>query len=398
MEINYTTGFAGTGKSTALLNLLKTVNPLTTVVLCPTHKAIKRLSTNLPRQDIEIKTIHALLGWVPGINENAEQLSHIDVTIKLDKPIEDYKHIIIDEGGMMSEDMLMEITSKLEEKHDFDTDGIVIDIFLDPYQLLPVKGKQIELDPDTTTNLTQQYRAESPDIVSTFTKFVNFLQGTNKKDLVIKPSENIIFIDKLQEFNPKTDRLLAYTNECVGNYNQEIARLLKIKNYTNQWVQLGNYPNLIKVDKIISPNLNLLISHFNSGTLFLQNNKINKKYLEQSLQALIDCNYIDFIETNDIIIPVIIGIENAYRIRKEARLAALENKHNFKWLYAMDRAFTMDYSFASTVHKAQGSEFERVFIVKSDIQKAIINNYYETYARLMYVALSRARKTIFILP
>jgi ATP-dependent exoDNAse (exonuclease V) alpha subunit len=57
----------------------------------------------------------------------------------------------------------------------------------------------------------------------------------------------------------------------------------------------------------------------------------------------------------------------------------------------------MDYEFASTVHKAQGSEFDRVWIIKDDIQKSILNNYYDNYARMMYVAISRAKKKVFIL-
>jgi ATP-dependent exoDNAse (exonuclease V) alpha subunit len=57
----------------------------------------------------------------------------------------------------------------------------------------------------------------------------------------------------------------------------------------------------------------------------------------------------------------------------------------------------MDYTFASTIHKAQGSEFNRVWIDKADIQKSIFGGSYVNYARLMYVAISRARQTIFIL-
>ena len=57
----------------------------------------------------------------------------------------------------------------------------------------------------------------------------------------------------------------------------------------------------------------------------------------------------------------------------------------------------MDYSFASTVHKAQGSEFNRVWIDKKDIQKSIFGGNYRNYARLMYVAISRAKRKVFVL-
>jgi len=42
------------------------------------------------------------------------------------------------------------------------------------------------------------------------------------------------------------------------------------------------------------------------------------------------------------------------------------------------------------VHKAQGQEFSRVFIAQDDIKGIIRGKYYLKYARLMYVALSRA--------
>ena len=395
MEINYITGYAGTGKSTMLLDKLKKVNPDTTIVLCPTHKSIKRLYEGMNNLYVEVKTIHSMLGWIPSINEQAEHINHIDVTIKLDKEIEAYTHIIIDEGGMFSEDMFMELVSKIESIHNFETDNIVIDVFLDPYQLLPVKGKQIQLDPDTTINLTEQHRAESPDIVNTFTKFVKYLQGLNL-DLTIKPSENVIFTNSSLEGFEVGDRFLGYTNEKVGYMNTLIAKELGINSYIGQEVQLGNMLDTVIVDEFIEPSLEDLLMHFNLGTLKLQNRQISAKFLEHSLQALIDHKDIYFISSEDYIIPVIQGIGNANLVLRNAKARAVENKQMFKWVYALGRAYIMDYSFASTVHKAQGSEFNRVWISKSDIQRSIMNDYYGNYARLMYVAISRAKKKLFI--
>jgi len=396
MNINYTVGYAGTGKSTELLNYVKQVPLESAVVICPTHKAIDRLRPNLPDL-LEVKTIHALLGWVPSINENATHINHIDTTIKLDHPLGEYSHIIIDEAGMMSEDMFMDITGKLEEENSFETDHITLSLYLDPYQLLPVKGQQIQLDPETTTRLTTQHRAESPDVVALFTKFVNYLEGTNAKDLVIENSENVSYLRTIENFR-KGDRLLAYTNECVGKYNLEIASQLGIRDYIGQEVQLGNKSRSFVPEKYLNPSIDDLINLYENGYLYLQNSQINKKFLKSSLQALIDCKDIDFVQIGRLVVPVIIGINNSYLAIKKAKALAVEDKKNFKWVYALGRAFTMDYTFASTVHKAQGSEFDRVWIVKSDIQKAIVNGYYNNYARMMYVAISRARKTVFVLP
>lgn len=395
MNIKYTTGYAGTGKSTDLLALLNTLPSDTSVCLAPTHKALDRLRSSTD-SDIELKTIHSLLGWIPGINEKAEHINHIDTVIRLDKEIDAYTDIVIDEAGMMSEDMLTTIISRLEELHDFETDHITMHLFLDPYQLLPVKGTQIQTDPATTTNLTTQYRAESLDVVKLYTKFVNYLEGTNIDDLTTPYSENVLEAKTIERFQ-RGDRLLAYTNKCVGDYNKLIAQHLGITTFVGEEVQLGTQSDLFKVDDFVEPSLDQLVFLYENNLLKMQNSQINKKFLLSSLKAMIMNENIKFIKSENRVIPVIIGIGDAYIVKQKVREAAINDKHYFRDVYALGRAFVMDYPFASTVHKAQGSEYDRVWIDKKDIQKSIFNNSYTTYARLMYVAISRAKKKIFII-
>lgn len=396
--INYTTGYAGTGKSHSLIQKVNEFPLDTTVVIAPTHKALARLREHLP-EDIEIKTIHSLLGWIPTVNENAKRVEHIDSTHKLDKQLDEYSHIIIDEAGMMSEEMFLEITSKIEmqlwdeETQEESDKTIVIECFLDPYQLLPVKGQQIQTDPEATTNLTTQHRAESLDVVALYTKFVNYLEGSNTDDLSTPYSENVLPLD-ISKFQ-RGDRLLAYTNKAVGEWNTKIAKQLNISKYEGQEVQLGNMVEPKLCVKFIKPTIQDLLTWFEIGKLELQNKQISKQFLESSLKALIDNKYIQFMEAIDNkVYPVILGIGKANIILKNAKQKAIENKKHFKDVYALGRAFIMDYSFASTVHKSQGSEWNNIFIDKIDIQKSIKNNYYETYARLMYVAISRSKMTV----
>ena len=393
MKLNYTTGYAGTGKSTKLTKLVSTLNPTTTVIIAPTHKALHRLVNELP-PEYEVKTIHSLLGWIPAINEEAKRVEHIDTTIKLEKDLNEYDTIVIDEAGMMSEDMLLEITGKLEEANDYDTDNIVLHLFLDPYQLLPVKGTQIQTDPETTKNLTTQHRSESPDVVTLYTKFVNYLEGTNKDDLSTPYSKNVKEFD-ISKFK-KGDRLLAYTNKAVGDWNQTIAKQLGVKGYEGQEVQLGNILDLVECKQFVYPTLSDLMKWYHSGKLKLQNTRINKRFLEASLNQLLVNKHIEFISDGNLVYPIIVGIGKANVVLKEAKSRAVEDKKHFKDVYALGRAYIMDYSYATTVHKAQGSEFKRVFIDKRDIQKSIFNNSYTNYARLMYVAISRSKKKIYI--
>lgn len=402
LDINYTTGYAGTGKSTQLIAKVNSLPIESTVVIAPTHKALARLRGSLPL-DLEIKTIQSLLGWIPRINEQAEHITHIDVTHKLDKPLDEYSDIVIDEAGMMSEDMLYDIVSKIEAiLYEYESTTpeaeptITLHCYLDPYQLLPVKGRQIQTDPLTTTNLTTQYRAESTDVVALYTKFVHYIEGLNGKDLTTPYSDNVRPLD-ISNFNAKNSRLLAYTNEAVGNWNKLIAKQLGITSYEGQEVQLGNMLDTVNMTSFIEPSLSEVLDLYATSRLVLQNSQINKNFLEESLKALIDNEHIKFIEDiNGRIYPVVIGIGHANKVIKSAKEEAIKNKSRFKEVYALGRAFTMDYTFATTVHKSQGSEFSIVYIDKEDIKKSIRNNYYDTYARLMYVAISRCKKLLYI--
>ena len=409
MHIEYITGYAGTGKSTALLKQLTTIagkDKDDTIVLCPTHKAAHRLLPKIPF-GIEIKTIHSLLGWIPAINENAEKIEHIDIVAKTDRKIEEYNTFIIDEGGMMSEEMFMELVAKIEDARNFDTDGIKIYVYLDPYQLLPVKGRQIQLDEEFTTKLTTQHRAESPDVVALFTKFVEFLEGTNTKDLKIDFSENVKKVsttEAVQLFDITKDRLLAYTNEVVGWYNKEISVYNGIQSFVGQHVQLGSNPDLVYVEDMIDKSdvvLSDVITWYLDNNMLLQNSKISAKYMELEFSTLLKLDGVEFakvaINGTTKIVPVVLGIYNAYSLTKQIKAAAIKDKKNYKFIYALNKAYTMDYKFASTVHKAQGSEFDAVFVDVNDIKKSILPNYYDTYARLMYVALSRAKKRVYII-
>ena len=409
MHIEYITGYAGTGKSTALLKQLTTIagkDKDDTIVLCPTHKAAHRLLPKIPF-GIEIKTIHSLLGWIPAINENAEKIEHIDIVAKTDRKIEEYNTFIIDEGGMMSEEMFMELVAKIEDARNFDTDGIKIYVYLDPYQLLPVKGRQIQLDEEFTTKLTTQHRAESPDVVALFTKFVEFLEGTNTKDLKIEFSDNVKKVsttEAVQLFDITKDRLLAYTNEVVGWYNKEISIYNGIQSFVGQHVQLGSNPDLVYVEDMIDKSdvvLSDVVTWYLDNNMLLQNSKISAKYMELEFSTLLKLDGVEFakvaINGTTKIVPVVLGIYNAYSLTKQIKAAAIKDKKNYKFIYALNKAYTMDYKFASTVHKAQGSEFDAVFVDVNDIKKSILPNYYDTYARLMYVALSRAKKRVYII-
>jgi len=416
MTINYVTGFAGTGKSTELLTQLLNSDRHATLVLCPTHKAIKVLKDKLDSQieDVDeyfFSTIHSLLGWIPGINEGATNKNHVEITTKLKKQFPEHiTSIIVDEASMMSQDMLMDLTSKIAELYDYEDADIDITLYLDPYQLLPVKATAFEIDPTTTKNLTTQHRVKSKDIAEQFSKFIAYIDGEQTKDLTIKATEHVQFVDSLKGFKPG-DRAIAFTNAMVGNMNRQIAKLLNIDSFIGQEVQLGTMLDTIKVLEYLELDGYDLLDLYTREKLILQNSRFDVKYLENNLNTLAKDRDVKFVKgENDLVYAVIEYIDIAYALRNKVRGAAVDAPEHTRerskaWVkyYTLNRAFTMDYPFASTTHKAQGSEFNTVWIHQADMKKAVwagskrgAGNY-KNYARLMYVALSRAISDIKII-
>ena len=404
MIIKYVIGHAGTGKSHLLVQHLNQLDPARTLVLAPTHKALLVLTNRLNNDLYEFSTIHAALGWRPGINEDATSTHHVDITHKLDKEFPSgINSIIIDEFSMMSEEMLFELTSKIDELTDWDSDHITLTLYGDPYQLPPVKASPIQTDPSTTTHLTKQYRSKSEDIPALFTKFVSYIEGANTKDLSIPASEHVEYVTSIKGFK-RGDRALAYTNSMVGQLNQEIAFSLKFNGYQGTEVQLGSMLETIIVDQYYTNiTKEILLALYEEGKLILQNMQINKKFLDLTMHKLATDTDIKFIlATNGLTYAVLEGIGDAYLLRQQIKTAAVDapqgtSKRSKAWqrYYTIERAFTMDYPFASTVYKSQGGEWETVWIHKADMLKAIgFTKNYKHYARMMYVALSRATKKV----
>jgi superfamily I DNA/RNA helicase len=190
------------------------------------------------------------------------------------------------------------------------------------------------------------------------------------------------------------DRMLCYTNDAVGKWNSLIARHLGISSIYGQECVVGN--SIALVSKAKKPSITELVSLYEQGELNLQNSQISKKFIKFSLQQLLDFKHIEWAYVEGKLTPIIVGINEAYKLKKKIKADCIKNRANFKHLYTFNRAFVVDYIFCSTVHKSQGSEFESVFIDKYDIQKSVFNNSYSNYARLMYVAISRAKRKLYI--
>ena len=417
-DIEFVVGFAGSGKSTELAKRATRK----TLVMTPTHKAAEVLM----KKGVPAYTIHSVLGLIPTINENFRKGQKIQTLRKIGgTKLDDMTDIFIDEFSMLSMDILDHLLELLPNH-------CKVTIFGDPFQLSPVSGEPI--DPtyytDNITELTTQHRADNPEIVETFMRFMMYIKtGDNNIDLRVNLPKG-----DLSTYNPDTDRALAYTNAKVLQMNDEIGMSC-----------LGLPEEIVKGEEVLVNDMSAIFMSTNGtpkgaafpGTMSKGKMMEGAKFDEKSYEILTnidkfrtnlsdydtcvveidDSNYTCWYDVNHYAnskalkqkveeMQELVAMNN--NIPKEMKLAdwCRENRGQpyvqergnawSKYLAHQNIVFNIRRPFATTIHKSQGQEFETVYIAQGDIKRSIRNGYYETYSRLMYVALSRAINNVII--
>jgi len=417
-DIEFVEGFAGSGKSTELAS--RATNK--TLVMTPTHKA----AGVLIGKGVKAFTIHSILQLVPTINENFRKGQKIQTLRKIgDVDLSAITDVFIDEFSMINQsilDMLLEMLP----------DHCKVTVFGDPYQLPPVSGDAIESDiyTNNVTRLTTQHRADNPEIVETFMRFMNYIRtGDHNISLVVNlPKGN------LKDFNPDTDRILAYTNNMVLRLNSMVGEILGLPDDISQGenILVNDMDGILiddkaNCDRVAFPGT-MSKGKMMSGELFDETSykildDIRKYKTDMSMykQCVFEINGINYIgwydydhynrskmlkddvekyqelvaETHDI--PEEMSMADWCRGNKGEQYVRDRAKAWSRYIAHQNLVFNLRRPFATTVHKAQGQEFTKVYIAQTDIKRAIRNGYYDQYARLMYVALSRAIHEVIII-
>ena len=99
----FITGPAGSGKTTALIEVVKQLNDMGIKyrVVAYTHKAKDVLISKLPA-DTDISTLHSWLKKRPGINEKAKSLKALVTTMQFGQPVY-IQLLIVDEFSFVGE-------------------------------------------------------------------------------------------------------------------------------------------------------------------------------------------------------------------------------------------------------------------------------------------------------
>lgn len=261
----------------------------------------------------------------------------------------------------------------------------------DHAQLLPVKESSSPVyDSGIPTHyLTEQMRTSSPELQALHQQLRNTVEGKTGF-LPIKTIPGVIDwvesdeMEKLltQHFTTKTDsRITAFTNQQVVDYNTYIRELNgHMGEFTIGEELVSNSAVSIGRDDRLSIEQEVKIIDADSSTRKI----IVTPDIELEVRdCALDTGYGGIIESA----PVPVNYEYFTQLVKYFAKVKNWEKHyylkeNFPELRAMH---------ACTVHKSQGSSYDTIFIDAGDLSNCRVP---DTVARLLYVAVSRARHRV----
>jgi hypothetical protein len=379
-------GYAGTGKSTLVDKFLadlpatiRTGNLINQTetdwevrLTATTNKACEALQAMV--SDYEVKTIASFLGL--RVQKDWENNTTSLVTSK--KTVEHRNVILfIDEASFADKvilDYIFEycINCKI--------------IFIgDPAQLAPVKSSKV---PAFTSGyreakLTQVVRQpEGNQIIDIATAFRDTVNGKDWPSL--SPDNSAIkYMDRqdfhtelLNEFGrpdwtQECSKLLAYTNKTVDKYNRGIREQvlgephLQVGDYAicNEFINNDNCN--VKTDQtVMISSISKANEHGVDGFKVGMDNEKHQAFLPVSLEE------------------------------KKALLKKARKEEDFDLVqHISSHWIDLRAAYACTINKSQGSTYNRVFIDMDDIKTCSSGN---QMARMMYVAVSRARNQVIL--
>lgn len=409
------TGYAGTGKTfltSAIVNNL--IGEYKIAVTSPTHKANsvirKMLNANeITDEDALISTIHSFLG-LKLVNEKSSQVLKHDPYSKNSNVFVDV--LIVDECSMISEELYEHIRKQIHRVRR------AIIFIGDPCQLPPVDStsgnNEIKLSP--TFDVKVQYKLETVQRQALDSPVLKI--ATAIRECIGKGSDPMAIISSIKDndkFTSISDESLfleiykEYITEYKGSSRKiyDFVQDNKIIAYTNYRV---NYANIYIRNELFAENIE---DEFVEGEpIVFETATENCPY---TVQQMIQCPKIQKesflgIDCWQFALPngnFILGVGPFTRIKMDSYMEDLitkiekkeENpltKKPYMWqdYYVIkDKINVINYPYATTTHKSQGSTFDNIWFDTDYIEK-IPNN--EMKSRILYTALTRPRFSVML--
>ena len=430
-------GYAGTGKTTLIseiVNLLE-AKGLISQLMAPTGRAAKVLRSKLNNK--QVSTIHRGIYAFQCLLHNKEEKS-----IKFIYPLRkaDFENIcIIDEASMIS--------SKVShaEIYQFGTGNLLSDLI--EYAQLKEKGKIIfigdpmQLPPvgDSKSNALDPDFFNAQDIAATSFELTDVIRQTQESYILTnamklrelykeKIRNSLIFEEREQEFEKMDEdsvvehmlshhledsTIVCFSNQQASEYNKEIRKKLyptashvlsgdKLMVVSNNYFgecELFNGDIVTVVDAAddtVSQSAPVWVDINGEKKRIIVELRFRKVSIQLNTGEILERYIIDSLLENSLPNLTVPEIQALY-INLAMRLGALGYKDPdsdvFKKLMLEDpyyNALHVKYGYASTCHKAQGGEWQTVYI---DFRKR--NGMDNDSLRWKYTAITRARQTLY---
>ena len=417
-------GYAGTGK-TSIMQMLaeKAKKQHGRVEFCAsTNKAAAVLNDKVSKSGFQASTLNKLFGIAVEVDPNSKSYNAKNLVNALkDNNLFVGTTVFIDEASMINEENYNTIKEIAENNH------LKIIFVGDEAQLAPVNeddiSKVFRNGDGKVIRLTQVERTGDNAILKEATNLRNNepLSGVSSFNTkgegvaYIAPQHQEALDEVVEHFVPglKKDpnhfRILAYTNKVVAKYNDQVRDLL---GYTTPVPQVGEpmmgysnwgytwdyrtrkgYYKLLNSEsyKVMSVGKPIKVTHSVNGIPIVM--EAVPVTLEDSLGKRDTFNYMDIKSNSQNRHNAEILANEKNRLWKEAKKRgigrdvriALYNKINDieKFLFVNDavtgdegnvlQSKVIDFGYAMTVHKSQGSTFTNVLVDDVDISRAGLN-------------------------
>lgn len=386
-------GPGGTGKTFLVQHIIDKVIPTynttceligkspeyqTIYLTATTHKAAEVLGSTL---NYPVQTIHSLLGLrVANDIESGERIltssspNHIHNSI-----------IIVDEASMLS-NTLYEYIEQYTHKCKIVFVGDDCQLAPINEQVCPVFTKNI-----STYSLTKPMRNGGNVVLQELCSQLRDTVNTGNFGS-IKTTKTIIDLLTTDQYQQELDtvfkdphhncKVITYTNAKAISYNDYFREL---RGYTNPY-EPGEHLVLaspLHVGKLVLP-VEAQVQVLTVGEPIIKSFSTKQKRLSHSLEFIPLT-----IEHKNVVMEILAPAnKNAYK-KLIDKFRKLKDWKNF--FYLTDNYADLRTVDASTIHKAQGSTYDTVYVDLNDMYKCTDLN---TAARLLYVAFTRAKKRI----
>lgn len=386
-------GFSGCGKTyltSYLIDLAYAQSDLLQVVMETNHEVEITLTALTHKAATAIKeatgmeatTIHSYLGLTV-YDDYRSGKSRLRKTSNYE--VHQNVVLFIDEASMADQqllDMIRESTMKCKVVY-----------ILDPKQLLPVFSPDcpVETAVKNKAKLAQIVRQQAGSYIAQLgAQLRDTIDGAAFPDLT-KQTANVSRLSgkdfqqaidaayKDPDYDPANTKILAWSNNRVNQYNNYVRSLFYSDKLYHPGENLITNTIIKKNERVIYPNecMVSVISAVEDEVEGVKGQRISvsSRYTMKGATG-----------PQSLFVPY--NWAEATRLIKAAKKA-----EDWFLFYQLKETFCdVRPSYASTVHKSQGSTFDTVFIDLEDIGR---NNKREEVARLLYVAITRARNNVY---